>query len=110
MAMIPIRKSLVKRMQTALETDNSIIATRNDLEEGKVKPVTTEYLESLGLSKADLKKLYNWGFASKLYTKNFWAPGETLPNNKVADTYYRGKGHRVAWILLANEELEGSTK
>lgn len=53
--------ALQKRVNNALNIDNSILVHRDDIM--KEKPHTLEYMEYLGLRKADLKKLESAGLA-----------------------------------------------
>lgn len=94
------------KVKAALETDNSIVVSREEL--GKHPGFTQKYMEELGLSKVDLKKLERKGLAVRGYTKNTWNPGETMPNQRVVEqgAQYFGRGHRPMWVLIANEGLE----
>lgn len=115
-----ISKALLERVKVACERNPSIVVPLAELENSL--GFGEEHFEWLGLSKADLKKLSRTGLAVRAYTKNIWLPGEIMPNGKVAPGAYaevpdrvtkemvsaptstmRGSGHRVRWILIAQE-------
>ena len=107
-----MRSQLHVRLEKACHEDNTIVVRP---EEAHLHPgFSTDYLESLGISKMDLKLLERIGFAYRGYTKNVWLPGETMPNGKSVPNdedsikhglRFHGPGHRVRWILVAPEKL-----
>lgn len=81
-----LRNSTFKRLQAALEQDNSIVLGPEELKEAV--GFTEAYLEMLGLTKADLKRLETCGFAKRGYLPRMTRRGKNT-------------GHQVRWVLLA---------
>jgi hypothetical protein len=120
--------TLSEKVNLALGQDKAIVCSKHEL---GTRGFSEEYLSQLGLGRNDLKRLERLGVAIRMYTKNVWLPGETMPNGKKAEgtysqlevkgnnrkhekkretttiqvpsTTYRGSGSRVQWILLARE-------
>ncbi len=97
-----LTKGLIDRLALALQRDHKITAIRG--QEHLAEGVSTAYMQALGLSKIDLKRLESNGFALRGYTKNVWLEGETLPNGKLvaAGKRFHGRGHAVRWLLLTD--------
>ncbi len=74
-------KTLAIRLEKAFKQDPKICCTPPELDNHPGS--STEYLNSLGLSKRDLKALERMGFAIRGRTKNVWVSGETAPNGQV---------------------------
>lgn len=91
---------LLDKVKKALEQDNTIVSE----DPAKAQGFSTEYLGYLGLSQSDLKKLERSGMALRGYTQNFYKPGDKLPNGKIAEDLYTGRGHRLRWILTIPKE------
>lgn len=100
------KNSLQRRLDQAINNDNTILVTREDL--GTVQGFPLEHFLYLGLRKSDLKKLESQGKAIRGYTKNVWLPGEKLPNGREVrpNLKYHGKGSKLKWILIKKEENE----
>lgn len=81
--------SLFNRLKEALHQDNSITCTKEEL--NMAKGFSTEYLESLGLRKADLKKLERKGLAVRGYTQS-------------------PKGNRTRWIIVEKGDINEMEK
>lgn len=96
--------TLKDRVLKALQGDNSIVVSRDKLHEHK--GFTQPYMESLGLSKVDLKKLERHGLAARGYTKNTYTEGDKLPNgNEVKpNERFNGRGHHPVWVLVGNDQ------
>jgi hypothetical protein len=99
-----------ERIKEALHNDNSIVVPIADMQKPEFKHVgfSVKYMSDMGLKKSDLKKLEKAGLAVRSYTKNYWGPGETLPNGKVVDdkSWYNGRGHLVRWLLITPTEVK----
>lgn len=95
-------RTLIQRVVEATNIDPNIIKSKSEAQ--TFPGYTTEYMQTLGLSKSDLKKLANKGLALKGYTKNEWKAGEVLPDGKTAQEgyIYSGRGRRLAWVLLGD--------
>lgn len=97
-----IKDSIAKRMVKAIEKDPSIVATVEDIRDSKHAGSTAAHLESLGLSKSDLKALEAAGCAFQARTRNIWGPGEVSPDGREVPKGHRavGAGSRVVFWLL----------
>lgn len=82
------KSALQRRLNQALEADNSIVIDPKDLSEAK--GFNQDYLLSLGLRKADLVKLETMGQAKR-----------TVAHFRVGLRY---RFSHLVWILLANEQ------
>lgn len=81
-------KRLVTKVKKALDQDNTIVASLSEIQDAK--GFTTEYLNSLGLSTNDLKKLERNGLALRGYN-----------NNTTKTPLGRTKsGNQTMWVLL----------
>lgn len=78
--------ALQKRVNIALNNDNSILVHRKDVL--KSRPFSVEYLESLGLRKGDLKKLESAGLAIRGLARF----GKNLS--------------KIGWLLITDTEME----
>lgn len=74
---------LKTKLEEAIAKDPKIAATVDQISEHP--GVTPEYLQTLGLSEVDLKKLERKGLAIRAYTKNIYFPGDPMPNGKTYD-------------------------
>lgn len=83
-----MNKRLIDVVKKALEQDNTLAASKGELE--KAVGHTEEYLAYLGLSRNDLKKLERQGLALRGYAQEVkkTALGRTV------------KGDSVRWILV----------
>lgn len=93
-----------ERLEMALKARPGLATFRDEV--GKAKGFPMGYLEALGLTKQDMKRLERSGYALRGYTKNVWTPGETLPNGKEATFTEVGRGHSVRWIILTDRPAE----
>lgn len=80
----------VERLEKALKINPGLATFRDDLANAKGYPLP--FLEALGLTKMDLKKLERAGFALRGYTQNidYDDKGNMLT----------GAGHKVRWVIL----------
>lgn len=95
---------LKERIEKALQANPNIVVSPKDIE--NTLGFELEYLESLGITKSDLKRLERHGLAVRGYTNN----GRGLFFNKEKNKWYKEfrSGHRVRWFLLAPESIGGT--
>ena len=98
-----MNESTVQRMKAAIELEPAIVATTEDIRSGKHPGVTLGAMLALGITKKDLKKLQEAGFAFEARTRNVWLPGENTPDGKQVPEGSRavGGGSRVLYWLIA---------
>lgn len=82
-----LRKGTLERLRLAVGQDPSIIVHESKIEEAKGVPES--YLEDLGLTKADLKRLERYGFAIRGYLRGTNWYGREVD------------GLRKRWVLIA---------
>lgn len=75
---------LLELVKDALAQDKEIVVSRTKLQTETCKGFTQPYMESLGLTKVDLKLLERKGLAARGYAKT-------------------PKGLRVVWVLIGDE-------
>lgn len=83
-------KALLDKVKKALDQDNTIVTILSKIAEAK--GFTTEYMNYLGLTTNDLKKLERNGLALRGYTNN--------PKTTTLGTVK--SGNQVMWVLLGD--------
>ena len=101
-----INQAAFARMTAAIDLEPSIVATVDDIRDGKHLGVPLAVMLALGLTKKDLKKLQEAGFAFEARTKNIWLPGEHTPDGKQvpSDSRAVGRGSKNRYWLLAKAD------
>jgi hypothetical protein len=105
-----IRSGLYARVLAATNLAPEVVVAKDRL--AGVEGFSTAFMNHVGLTTSDLKKLERNGLAMRGYTKNVWRAGELLPNGKRVEddpfVSYRGKGHSVVWVLLKDGGEDGT--